>query len=133
MSTAGIVDLSLDQGADFGIQIYWTDESSQPYTVLSPMRMEIKNSVGGIVYALQTDDDAPVDAVQTILYNSDSGLIQLMIPASDTLNIKAGSYVYDLFITYLDNAVTQATRTKRLIAGTVLVNGRVTSHVAPVS
>jgi hypothetical protein len=129
MSTAGIADLSLDQGADFGIQIYWTDAQNNPFTVLSPMRMEIKNSVGGIVYALQTDDDAPVDTVQTILYNPDSGLIQLMIPAVDTAKLAAGSYVYDLFITYLDNAVTQATRTKRLIAGSVLVNGKVTSHV----
>lgn len=129
MSTAGEVDLVLDQGADFGIQIYWTDAESNPFTVLSPMRMDVKNDVGGIVTTLQTDDEAPVDAVVTILYNSDSGLIQLNLPASVTATMPTGTYRYDLFVTYQDNAQTNTTRLKRLIEGNLTVQGRVTTGV----
>lgn len=129
MSTAGEVDLVLDQGADFGIQIYWTDAESNPFTVLSPMRMDVKNDVGGIVTTLQTDDEAPVDAVVTILYNSDSGLIQLNLPASVTSTMPTGTYRYDLFVTYQDNAQTNTTRLKRLIEGNLTVQGRVTTGV----
>lgn len=129
MSTAALVDLVMDQGADFGVQIYWTDAESNPFVVLSPMRMEIKAPTGTIIYTLQTDDEAPLDATKTILYNSDSGLIQLAIPAADTDLFPAGIYAYDLFVTYQDNVVTNATRLRRLIGGNVIVNGRTTHNV----
>jgi hypothetical protein len=129
MSTAGRVDLELDQGADYAAQIYWTDGEQNPYTVKSPMRMEIRNETGSVAYTLQTDDNAPVDATKTILYNSDSGLIQLNIPASDTSKLGSGNYTYDLFVTYMDNEVTGTTRLHRLIAGYLTVNGRVTRNV----
>lgn len=129
MSTAGLVDLELDQGADYGVQIYWTNADIEPFKVLSPMRMEVRNDTGQVIYTLQTDDAAPEDVVQTILYNSDSGLIQLMIPSADTATFAAGSYRYDLFVTYMDNEVTNATRLHRLIAGSLYVNGRVTRSV----
>lgn len=127
MSTSADVDLALDQGADFGIQIYWVDAQQQPFTVLSPMRMDIKNEVGNVVQSLMTDDDDPNNT--TILYNSESGLIQLMLSAAQTAAIVPGLYNYDLFVTYMDNAVTSATRLKKLISGTILVNGRVTTVV----
>lgn len=129
MSTAGRVDLEIDQGADFGLQIFWVDGDQVPFTVLSPMRMEIRNETGQVAYALQTDDAAPADAIKTIIYNSDSGLIQLNIPAVDTANLRPGTYFYDLFVTYVDNEVTLETRLKRLIAGNISVNGRVTRNV----
>lgn len=127
MSTSASVDLALDQGADFGIQIYWVDAQQQPFTVLSPMRMDIKNEVGNTVMSLATNDDDP--NATTILYNSESGLIQLQLTAAQTATMVPGLYNYDLFVTYQDNAVTMATRLKRLISGTVLVNGRVTTVV----
>lgn len=129
MSTAGRVDLEIDQGADFGLQIFWVDGEQTPFYVLSPMRMEIRNDTGQVAYTLQTDDEAPVDTVRTIIYNSDSGLIQLYIPATETANMRPGTYFYDLFVTYRDNEITEETRLKRLIAGTIGVNGRVTRNV----
>jgi hypothetical protein len=128
MSTAVVVDLDVDQGADFGGQIYWTSMDQQPFTVLSPMRMEIRDRVGNTLYTLATKEGISTGS-ETILYNSDSGLIQLMIPSADTANFPAGAYQYDLFVTYQDNDVTNATRIKRLVRGTVNVNARVTKNV----
>lgn len=128
MSTAGIVDIDIDQGADFGCQFYWTTMDQTPYTVLAPMRMEIRDDVGNTLYTLATADGSTT-STQTILYNSDTGLIQLMIPAADTATFPAGRYNYDLFVTYQDNAVTNATRLKRLVKGNVYVDKRYTRNV----
>ncbi len=128
MSTAALVDLEIDQGADYGVQLYWTTMDQTPYTVLAPMRMEIRDDVGNTMYTLATSDGATVGS-ETILYNSDTGLIQLTIPAEDTSGFPAGVYQYDLFITYVDNMSTNATRVHRLVRGNVYVNKRITRSV----
>lgn len=128
MSSSAPVDLEIDQGADFGCQIYWTSMDQEPFTVLAPMRMEIRDDVGNTMYTLATTDGAST-GTQTILYNSDTGLVQLMIPASDTATFPPGRYNYDLFVTYQDNAVTNATRLTRLISGNVYVERRITRSV----
>lgn len=128
MSTSALVDLEIDQGADYGVQLYWTSMDQQPFTVLAPMRMEIRDDVGNTMYTLATSDGTST-GTQTILYNSSSGLIQLMIPAVDTSGFPSGVYQYDLFVTYQDNDVTNATRIQRLIRGSVYVNKRVTQNV----
>ena len=69
------------------------------------------------MYTLATGDGIST-AAQTILYNSDTGLIQLMIPAEDTSGFPSGVYQYDLFITYMDNMETNATRLHRLVRAT---------------
>lgn len=126
MSESVSVNLSIDQGADYGLQIYWTDAGNNPFTVLHPMRMDIKSSTGVVVHSLttETQDDTQPD----ILYNSDSGLIQLTIPASATSNFPAGQYAYDLFVSYSDEANGLA-RLVKLIQGIVYVYGRVTTDV----
>lgn len=126
MSTAVSVDLTLDQGSDFGVQIYWVDGDRNPFTVLSPMRMEIQNDLGQVMFTLQSDDTQNDPTQQTILYNSETGLIQLMIPASATAAFPEGIYNYDLWVTYQDNVVTNQTRLRPLIRGNIYVNGRVT-------
>lgn len=128
MSSSAPVDLDIDQGADFGVQIYWTSMDQQPFTVLAPMRMEIRDDVGNTMYTLATSDGT-VSGTQTILYNSETGLIQLMIPATDTTDFPPGRYNYDLFVTYQDNAVTNATRIYRLLSGNVFVERRWTRNV----
>lgn len=129
MSTAGQVDLEIDQGADFAVQLYWTDSQSNPFTVLSPMRMDVRSGVGAVIFTLQTDDSTPDGTDQSISYNSTSGLIQLSLPASVTGTLPEGSFEYDLFVTYQDNEVTRATRLRKLIQGNVYINGRVTRNV----
>lgn len=134
MSTAAQVDIELDQGSDFAIQIYWTTTENIPYSIQSPMRMEIRNSVGGVVQVLQigtTDEDEVLDPDDaTILYNPESGLVQLQLTSAQTDAIGPGLYDYDLFLSYLDSGITGRVRTKRLIAGRVKVNGRITQNVS---
>lgn len=133
MSTAANVDLSMDQGADFACQLYWTSGENQPYNVMGPMRMEIRNSVGNVVATLQTnetsEDEENQPDNQSIGYNSDSGLIQLYIDAATSDLIPAGVHDYDLFVSYLDSNITQRIRKQRLLYGKVMVNGRITHHV----
>jgi hypothetical protein len=129
MTTSAVIDLEMDQGADWAIQLYWTTTDNVPYSLQSPMRMEIRDKVGGVAAVLQTDDHAgDVDAGSeaSILYQAEVGLIQLQLTSDETNSIGSGVYEYDLFVSYLDNAVTGRVRTKRLISGNVLVNGRVT-------
>lgn len=126
MSESANVDLSIDQGADFSLQIYWTDAGNNPFTVLHPMRMDIRSKQGAVIHSLTTlvsGDDQP-----DILYNSDSGLIQLTIRAQDTADFPPGQYDYDLFVSHQDDAVGEV-RLKRLIRGNVLVYGRVTKEM----
>lgn len=127
MSDAAAVDISIDQGADFGIQVAWTDGANVPFTVMAPMRMDIKSDTGEVLHSLMTgvsEEDA-----STILYNSDSGLIQLSLSAAVTSTFPAGSYDYDLFVTYQDSRVTNTTRLARLLVGKVHVYRRVTENV----
>lgn len=121
-----VIDIELVQGADFGVQIYWTSPDQVPFTVLSPMRMEIKDAVGNVVHTLSTDG---TDGEPSILYNSESGLIQLRIPGSATGAMPVGRFDADLFVTYQDNAVTNATRVHRLFRANVYVEKRITTSV----
>lgn len=120
------IDMQLVQGADYGVQMYWTSPDQVPFTVLSPMRMEIKDSVGNVIHTLSTDGS---DGEPGILYNSESGLIQLRIPAEVTATLPPGRFDTDLFVTYQDNKVTNATRVTRLIRANVYVEKRITGSV----
>lgn len=127
MSEAASLDISVDQGTDFGIQIYWTDGANTPFTVMAPMRMDIKSETGQVIHSLMTG--VADDQATPILYNSESGVIQLEIPADVTDSFASGSYDYDLFVTYQDSAVTNSTRLTRLLRGRVHVYRRVTQDV----
>lgn len=117
--------LIIDQGADWAVQIQWSSPSNMPYTVLAPMRMEIRGAGGSLLYALHTDDEGATE-FDSIDYNSENGLIQLQLDSATTTTFPAGTYVYDLFVSYSD---TDRVRTIRLINGTVQVNGRITQDI----
>ena len=118
MSTAAVVDLSIDRGADFAVQAYWLDPVLTPYTVLTPMKMEIRTTAGTLVH---TSEDTGGGG---ITFSSSNGLIQIFISATDTIAMTAGDYVYDLFVTYRQDVST--TRKRKLLVGRVFVNERVT-------
>lgn len=127
MTLSNQVDLVVAQGEDFGVQISWTDAANNPFKVFAPMRMEILHPTGSVAHTLQTSEVE--DEPSTILYNSDSGLIQLLISSEDTAKLQSGTYQYDLFVSYQDNRVTGTVRRKRLLRGRVIVEGRITKNV----
>lgn len=133
MSTAAQLDINIDQGSDYAAQIYWTTGAGAPFFLQGPMRMEIRDTVGGVALTLQTSDtsdDDDADPDQTILFNEESGLIQLYLSGEQTDLLSPDvAYVYDLFCHYLDSAITGKIRKRRLIAGRVHVFGRTTQNV----
>ena len=122
MSTAAVVDLSIDRGADFAVQAYWLDPVLTPYTVLTPMKMEIRSEDGSTVVYTASDDPGG-----GINFSSSNGLVQVFISAEDTDAMAAGTYIYDLFLTYQQDPST--TRIRRLLKGRVFVSERVTQDV----
>lgn len=124
---AGHVDLVIDQGEDWTVQLYWTDYYNDPHRVTAPMRMQIKSPLGQVVADLYTPDAAwPAGEVAPILYNSDTGWIQLHIPATQTDTIAPGNYFYDLFVNIDDGEEYVGTQSVRLITGNVSVSKRIT-------
>lgn len=125
---AGRIDLVIDQGEDWTAQIYWTDYYNDPHKVTAPMSMHVKSPLGQTVADLYTPDETwPAGEVAPILYNTETGWIQLHIPATQTNTIPPGNYNYDLFVNIDDGAEYVGTQSVRLLAGTVSVSKRITA------
>lgn len=137
MSDAAYADISIDQGADFAMQIYWADSAGEPYQVIHPIRMQARSLTGQVVLDLQSvGDDEPEGTVPEITYSTASGIIQLALPAERTAELTPGKYAYDMFVTYsasvydLNNGTElQTERRFRLVYGSLYVEGRVTKDV----
>lgn len=126
MSIAANADLVIDQGADFFVQLYWTDMNNVPLSVQAPMRMQIKADTGQVVQELIYQDYPAAGEPITIDFSPDVGLIQLSLEAQQTDNIPAGLYDYDLFVSYSDKQINPKIRLIRLLYGKVEVRGKVT-------
>ena len=130
---AGNVDLVIDQGEDWTVQLYWTDFFDDPHNLTHPLRMTIKSPLGQNLISLNSvlpEDQVPGE-VQSVSWSEDTGWIQIHIPAAQTGAFTPGDYLYDLFVTLnADPAVefgSPLNQTVRLIAGRVHVNKRITS------
>jgi hypothetical protein len=129
MSVAANVDLVIDQASDFVVQMYWTDYNSVPFSVVSPMRMQIRAQTGQLAAELVYLDTPLAGEQQTIIFDASSGLIQLQLTSDKTNLIPPGIYDYDLFVTYQDKFSSQSVRQIKLLFGTVEVRGKVTQNV----
>lgn len=121
------VPLVIDQGEDFTAQIIWTDEYGEPQNIKAPMRLDIK--AGGVspVISLQTPTvTLPANVIPQISYSSSIGMIQLHIPKEMTINLAAGEYFYDMFVTINDGNAYAGDQVVRLLVGTCVVNRRIT-------
>lgn len=124
---AAYVPLDIDQGEDWTATIIYTDDLDQPYNVISPCRLDIKNATGATQLSLTTPDTDPPDGtIPEISLSSEEGLIQLHIEDEVTGALLPGSYKYDLFVTVNDGNEYAGNQVQRLIRGEVTVNQRVT-------
>jgi len=125
---AANVPMEIDQGEDWTSSIVYTDDFDQPYNVIAPCRLDIKNSAGATQLSLLTPDTAlPDGVIPDIGLSSEIGLIQLHIEDSATAALIPGVYKYDLFVTVNDGNEYAGNQVQRLIYGTVTVNQRVTT------
>lgn len=125
--SAANVPMEIDQGEDWSCQLVWTDDFDEPYNVVPPCRMEIKNVQGAVQLTLETPDTPlPQGSIAPIGVSEDIGLIQLHIEDTATAALMPGTYQYDLFVTVDDGGAYAGTQRQRLIAGNVTVNKRIT-------
>lgn len=122
---AEIVPLVIDQGEDWTTEIVWTDQYDEPLPVAHPCRMAIRSTAGQTVAELYTDPATPEGTVPSIAYSTETGLLQLHLPASQTGAIPPGEYHYDLFVT-LTTDTYAGDQLVRLLYGPVVINKRVT-------
>jgi hypothetical protein len=126
--SAANVPLDIDQGEDWTATVVYTNEFDQPYNVIPPCRMDIKNAQGATQLSLSTPDVAvPDGTIPEIGLSSEIGLLQLHIEDSVTAALLPGVYQYDLFITVNDGNEYAGDQVQRLIRGQVTVNQRVTT------
>jgi hypothetical protein len=124
---AANVPMEIDQGEDWTTTIVYTDDFDEPYNVIAPCRMDIKNQQGAVQLSLATPDEEVLQGtIPQIGVSEDIGLIQLHIEDSVTASLMPGVYKYDLFVTVNDGDEYAGNQIQRLVAGTVTVNQRVT-------
>ena len=136
MSEAARVDIEIDQGSDFALQLYWTNAYDVPYQVTHPIAMQVKDSVGATALEFRSSEEEGENEDVRLDFNAELGLIQLSATSAQTDALTPGLYFYDMFATYIDQnadddqgtSVAPARRMK-IMQGTVKVNGRITANV----
>lgn len=124
---AAHVPLDIDQGEDWTATIVYTDDFDQPYNVIPPCRLDVKNTQGATQLTLTTPDiTLPEGEIPEIGLSSEIGLIQLHIEDTVTKALMPGVYKYDMFVTVNDGNEYAGSQVQRLIYGEVTVNQRVT-------
>lgn len=124
---AANVPMEIDQGEDWTSTIVYTDDFDEPYNVIAPCRLDIKNNQGATQLSLSTpDEEVPEGEIPQIGVSEEIGLIQLHIEDTVTKALLPGVYKYDLFVTVNDGDEYAGSQIQRLVAGACTVNQRVT-------
>ena len=124
---AAHVPMEIDQGEDWTTSIVYTDDYDEPYNVIAPCRMDIKNQQGATQLSLTTPEvEVPEGTIPEIALSSEIGLLQIHIEDSITAAMMPGVYFYDLFVTVNDGNEYAGNQVQRLIYGEVTVNKRFT-------
>jgi hypothetical protein len=124
---AAYVPLEIDQGEDWTAQVVYTDDFDEPYNVVPPCRLDIKNSGGATQLSLLTpEEELPEGEIPAIGLSSEIGVIQLHIEDSVTKELVPGVYQYDLFVTVNDGNEYAGNQVQRLIRGEATVFKSVT-------
>lgn len=107
-----IQNLYLDQGATFVSNLTYTDNNKNPVDLSGfSVRAEFRNSYS----------TANSYTFTASMIDEGNGVVNLSMSASDTANVKAGRYVYDIEA-YNGTIVT------RIFEGLVIVNPEVTKN-----
>jgi len=115
-SISGVYNISCDQGATFSRVITWTDSARSPYNITGyTARMHVRPNVTANTTAITLTTENG-----RIALGGTAGTVTLTIAATDTANLTAGLYVYDLELVSSANVVT------RLIEGNFNVKAEVT-------
>lgn len=127
MDTA-TVDLSMNQGEDWAVQMIFTDENDRALNVVHPARMDCKDTTGTVQFSLLSTDTpaASLDDIPGLTLSSSIGLVQLYLSSDRTDTLEDGTFIYDLFANVDDGDVYAGTQVVRLAQGRVVIHKRIT-------
>jgi hypothetical protein len=110
---AGVYDITIEQAATFDVTLTWEDASGSTIDLTGyAAAMDVRSADGTLI------TDVGVDGTFTL--GGSAGTVRIVLPATVTDDLPAGSYVYDLFLTAPAGKVT------RLLEGRAEVVARVT-------
>jgi hypothetical protein len=113
---SGSIDLIIDTGADWAVQLSWTDSSGNPIVFSNPsmdIRQELSPS-GNLIARLDTSGN--LDGLITIVSD---GTILLEMNSAVTRNLLTGHGFWDLFVVVNNSRI-------KLAFGTVSITPHVT-------
>lgn len=116
MATAGIYNMSMDQGATFARQFTWKNKLKNPVDLTGyTARMQIRPTKMSedIILSLTTENGR-------IVLGDDEGTINLSVSASITASLTPDKYFYDIELVSPGGVVV------RLLKGSIKVNAEVT-------
>lgn len=122
---AELLPVIIDQGEDWTVELIWTDNFDEPLPVTHPCRMTIKSKAGQTLAELYSDPDTPDGDIAPITLSTDTGTIQLYLPAEQTGAIPPGQYQYDMFVS-MEGSEPVGNQVSRILYGPVTVNKRIT-------
>lgn len=132
-------DLEINQGEDWALQIIWTDDVNEPYQVCHPMRMQARSASGQTlidVYSVDQTVTQPGGTSPTMVYSTEGGVVQVIIPNSVTDQLPSGVLFYDLYVSYISSGSSYlgeesdpVVRRFKLLQGKCIIEGRVTKNV----
>jgi hypothetical protein len=116
-STAGLYNITCEQGATFKRSMTWTDPAKNPRNLTGyTARMQVRPAVDSniVILSLTTENSR-------ISIDGPAGTVNLHVDDATTNNLAAGLYVYDLEIISGDSS-----EVTRLVEGNFLVKAGVT-------
>jgi len=136
VSESAYADLVVDQGTDFAVQMMWTDQLNEPYRIVHPSRMQVRAVTGQLLLDMPTLSGSDPSAAAHLVYNTEGGVLQVVIPSAATDKLPVGKHYYDVLVSYEATtqgfgaqAQTKAVRVAKLLYGTFTVQGRVTKQL----
>ena len=91
------LEFEMTQGEDWAVQIFWTDEDGDPIPVISPCRMEVRDTTGALI--LQFADANAAATKPSVTITGSQGLLQLSCPTVYSKTVNPGMYLCDLWVT----------------------------------
>ena len=117
---AGVLDLTIEQGVDFGMAMTIKDANDTPINITGyTFRGKIKESA---------QDSSPVEEFTFALTDPGNGVVTVSLTAAETAAITATGDVYDEYTPYVYDIemVDLSSKVTRLLNGEVTVSPEVT-------
>jgi hypothetical protein len=113
---SGSIDITIEGGADWGMQFTWADAGGDPIPFSDPI-MHMRTSINNTSQLIaRLDESGQFDGKLTIV---SPGVLQARMSGTTTASLRTGYGFWDIFVDYYDSRV-------RLAFGTVAIAPHVT-------